>query len=101
MPFVSSSILFLRTIGEPTPMTERVTFGTNITTAVALLTGFHVEFSKAIGKDHPLGRIVVQVDATPATATEVDVTARLGLRDWSGDWDDPYEGVVFFTVYAE
>jgi hypothetical protein len=25
----------------------------------------------------------------------------LGLRDWSGNWDDNYNGTVFFSVIGE
>jgi hypothetical protein len=31
----------------------------------------------------------------------VNLTAIFGLRDWSGDWDDNYEGEVHVTVVAE
>lgn len=29
------------------------------------------------------------------------VSKRFGLRDWSGDWDDKYDGQVFFAVVGE
>jgi len=29
------------------------------------------------------------------------VTATLGVRDWSDNWDDFYEGTVYFAVLAE
>jgi hypothetical protein len=31
----------------------------------------------------------------------IEVRATFGLRDWSGEWDDKYEGVVRFAVVAE
>jgi hypothetical protein len=31
----------------------------------------------------------------------VRVTGTLGVRDWSGNWDDRYEGQVFFVVVGE
>lgn len=31
----------------------------------------------------------------------VPVTATLGVRDWSDNWDDDYEGTVYFAVLAE
>jgi hypothetical protein len=31
----------------------------------------------------------------------VTVTATFGVRDWSGSWDDNYEGTVYFAVIAE
>jgi hypothetical protein len=38
---------------------------------------------------------------TAVTGSTVRVTATFGLRDWSGNWDDRYEGQVFFTVVGE
>jgi hypothetical protein len=42
----------------------------------------------------------LKVDANMLGNT-VRVTATLGVRDWSGDWDDNYEGTVYFAVLAE
>jgi hypothetical protein len=32
---------------------------------------------------------------------EVRVRVIYGLRDWSGDWDDDFEGRISFAVIAE
>jgi hypothetical protein len=40
------------------------------------------------------------VDANMLGST-VRVTATLGVRDWSDNWDDYYEGTVYFAVLAE
>jgi hypothetical protein len=34
-------------------------------------------------------------------ATKVDVSGRFGLRDWSGEWDDPYSGRIDFAVFTD
>jgi hypothetical protein len=79
-----------------------VTFPAIINKATAMLTGFDVAFDPASG-DHHLGRLDVQIGRTTILAgnrvARVDIT--FGLRDWSGNWDDRYEGTVFFTVIAE
>jgi hypothetical protein len=31
----------------------------------------------------------------------VTVNGRFGLRDWSGDWDDEYDGSIDFVVLAD
>jgi hypothetical protein len=31
----------------------------------------------------------------------VRVTATYGLREWSDNWDDRYEGAIFFAVIGE
>jgi len=42
----------------------------------------------------------LKVDAN-VLGTTVRVTATLGVRDWSDNWDDDYEGTVYFAVLAE
>lgn len=76
-----------------------VIFGSALTTATAFLTGVTAEFSPSDG-DHHLGELDVRLD-TAVTGATVRVTATFGLRDWSGNWDDRYEGQVFFAVVGE
>jgi hypothetical protein len=85
----------------PQITTTSVTFPSAVTQATAILTGFIAEFSN--GNDHHLGQIDIQVTVPPGgvSGTNVTVTVTYGLRDWSGDWDDQYDGQVFFTVIAE
>jgi len=85
----------------PQVNTTTVTFPSSVTQATAILTGFIGEFSG--GNDHHLGQLDVQV-AVPAggvSGATVIVNVTFGLRDWSGNWDDLYDGQVFFTVIAE
>ena len=50
-----------------------------------------------------MGRLMVEVRVSidGDDPTRVNATGTFGLRDWSGDWDDNYEGVIYFTVVAE
>ncbi len=82
----------------PRTATEDVTFPNAITTAVALLTGMNVEYSN--GDDHHLGNLQVGVSGAILGSNTVRVTATYGLRDWSGNWDDDYDGTVSFVVVA-
>ena len=43
----------------------------------------------------------MRVSAGPPNGANVVVSATFGLRDWSGDWDDKYDGQVFFTVVGD
>ena len=76
-----------------------VNVGSPVTQAVAILTGFTVEFSN--GNDHHLGSLQVQVAVTNVSGTTVTVQVTYGLRDWSDNWDDNYDGTVFFTVVSQ
>lgn len=44
-------------------------------------------------------RLNAEID--PLAPQRVNVDAVFGLRDWSGDWDDRYEGEILVTVIAE
>jgi hypothetical protein len=76
-----------------------VTFPMTLTQAAAILTGMDVRFSPSEG-DHHLGNLDVRLNNT-VNANTVRVTATFGLRDWSGTWDDKYEGQIFFAVVGE
>ena len=82
----------------PRTDTKDITFSRNVTQATAVLTGADFGFSPR--DDHHLGMVDIKVDASILGST-VRVTATLGVRDWSDNWDDNYEGNVYFAVLAE
>lgn len=43
----------------------------------------------------------MRVEAATLGSTDVRVTATFGGRAWSGNWDDDYEGTIYFGVLAE
>lgn len=45
--------------------------------------------------------IKVDIGGVGVIANVVSVTATFGVRDWSNNWDDDYEGTVYFAVLAE
>jgi len=81
----------------PRTASQTVVFPRPVVRAVAGLGGYTVAYS---GGDHHVGRMEVRLDAT-VNADTVTVEARLGLRDWSGDWDDDYDGTIEFVVLAD
>ncbi len=83
----------------PRNSNKDVTFPGPVTKASAVLTGFVVEFSG--GEDHEFGKLDVFLDTALLGGSVVRVTARFGLRDWSDNWDDSYDGRVDFAVIAE
>ena len=85
----------------PQVNTTSVAFGSPVSQVTAILTGFLVEFSG--GNDHHLGQLDVQV-AVPANGINgntVTVNVTYGLRDWSGNWDDQYDGTINFVVIGD
>ena len=65
--------------------------------AIAGLTAYSVGFA---GDDHHLGNLDIRTDIQTDRNVAI-VTAIPGLRDWSGSWDDDYEGQIFFAVIGE
>ena len=76
-----------------------VQFPAAVKQAIAILTGVSASFSPSEG-DHHLGNLEVRLNSA-VNGNTVRVTATFGLRDWSGSWDDKYNGQVFFAVIAE
>ena len=101
MEIANSSINFGRFEGSgPRTQTSDVIMPGVVSSASAVLTGFNVQFSSNDG-DHHLGNLDVRLAASLLSSTNVRVTATFGLRDWSGSWDDRYEGQIFFSVIGE
>lgn len=103
MMIQNSSVAFNSFEGSgPRTESQNIEFGVPLTQAVAILTGFNAAYSPSDG-DHHLGnldiRLDAQIDAGAIGRVVVEVT--FGLRDWSNEWDDKYEGVVNFAVVAE
>jgi hypothetical protein len=76
-----------------------VVFPTAVSDAAVGITGYTVAFDQG-GGDHNVGLIDVQVSFT-INDNVVIVHSELGLRDWSGNWDDAYYGSIEFTVLAD
>jgi len=100
MQIANQSVSFGPLSGSgPQTQTVTVTLGAPVTQATAILNGFIAEYSG--GDDHHLGQLNVQLTVGAINGAAVAVSVELGLRDWSGNWDDRYDGEVFFTVVGE
>lgn len=82
----------------PRTSSTTVTFTRIPTQATAIMKGFSASFSG--GNDHHLGNLDIRLSSS-ISGNIVTVNATFGLRDWSGNWDDNYEGMVFFSVIGE
>lgn len=76
---------------------QTVIFPRPVTDVAVGITGYSLGYA---GDDHHVGRLEVRADGT-TNDNVVVVEATLGVRDWSGDWDDNYQGTVDFVVVAE
>ena len=100
MEIRSDSLDFSQSLSGAGPRvaSKAVLFPRTVTAAVAGLTGYLTEFGS--NDDHHIGQLEVRLE-TEVEADVVTVTGRFGLRDWSGNWDDPYDGTIDFVVLAE
>ncbi len=73
-------------------------FTQSVRQAVAILTGTSFGFSPR--DDHHLGRVVFRL-STEIDDDVVRVSGTFGVRDWSGDVDDDYEGTIQFMLLTE
>lgn len=100
MQLASSSHTFNSTSGSgPQQDREILSFSNPVSHAMAVLNGFEVQFSNQ--KDHHLGRLQVDVEIDSIKEAFVTVKITYGLCDWSGSWDDGYDGTVRFSVIAD
>ena len=100
MEIRTGSITFPRDKGNgPRSATDDVTFSGTVNGATVVMTGADYGFSKE-DDDHHLGQVNLRLDSTILGA-DVRVTATFGVRDWSGNWDDDYEGTIYYAVLAE
>ncbi|MEP7253786.1 MAG: hypothetical protein ABI683_15440 [Ginsengibacter sp.] len=100
MEIRTSSINFSKVRGSgPQQRTAAIHFPREVLRATAGITGYTAGFSQDTG-DHHVGNLKIRVESS-VDGDLVNVTATLGVRDWSGDWDDNYEGTVQFVVLAD
>lgn len=98
----SSSFHFPTTEDEgPQRASAQLSFPRAVRQVAVGITGYSATFENR--QDHELGRLIVELNANVnnVDATKVDVSGTFGLRDWSGEWDDPYSGVLEYAVFAE
>jgi hypothetical protein len=82
----------------PRTASQTVVFPRPVTMATAGLTGYLAEYSG--GNDHHVGQFEIKLD-TVINDNTVTVNGTFGLRDWSGNWDDQYDGTVQCVVVAD
>src|SRR4249919_576834 len=82
----------------PAQVQQHIGYDAPVTSAIAILRGFEAAYLPQT--DHHLGNLQAEVETIldPADPRLVHVTVTLGLRDWSGNWDDSYYGRVEYTL---
>ncbi|HTQ56673.1 MAG TPA: hypothetical protein VMI94_19540 [Bryobacteraceae bacterium] len=100
MEFSNGSLDFSMPLSGSGPRTasQTIVFPRAVTAATAGLVGYLTEFSG--GNDHHVGQMDIRVE-TEINDNTVTVNGTFGLRDWSGNWDDQYDGNISFVVVAE
>ena len=95
--------LFFPTTSEhgPQVVDDSKRFPRKVLSAVAAIVGYSATFANQ--SDHHLGRVQANLETITEGSDDHNVTIRgtFGLRDSSGDWDDPYTGTIQYVVLAE
>jgi hypothetical protein len=102
MDIRQSSFNFPKTDGSgPQPASAQIQFPRSVLNVAVGIVGYSATFENR--QDHHLGRLIVELNANinGDNPNLVDVSGAFGLRDWSGEWDDPYSGIIDFAVFAE
>ena len=88
--------------GHGGPMVQSVphSFPHRILQASAALESFSVEFTDG---DHEFGEFTATLDVVRDASTPKDLQVQvvLGLRDWSGNWDDSFGGHVGYSLLID
>jgi hypothetical protein len=95
------TLVFTRTTGSEATASNFNTFSTRVKTAHAVMRGFDIVFENG---EHPVQELQAQLTATsidPNNAAVVHVSGILFWRDSSGNIDDPYHGIIDYTVIAD
>jgi hypothetical protein len=88
--FIPFQFQFPARSGPPASLSETFTnLGKEMRSAQVLLTGIRTGFANG---DHHFGELRANVRSEVIGEGIVEVKAELALRDFSGDWDDPYGG---------
>ena len=100
MELSSGSLDFSQPLSGSGPRTasQTIVFARPVASATAGLVGYLAEFSG--GNDHHVGQLEIRVE-TQIQDNTVTVNGTFGLRDWSGNWDDQYDGNIAFVVLAD
>jgi hypothetical protein len=98
MEIRETSLSFPVTRGSgPRTASATLVFPRQVNSAVAAIRGYQVGF---VGDDHHVGVLHVELE-TQINANVVIVNGRLGCRDWSGNWDDEYNGSILVGVLCD
>ena len=80
----------------------RFAFDKPVVQAIAVMRGYQVAYANG---DHELGEVTVRLRSMIVNhapdGPEVVVYATLGLRDYSGSWDDSFSGAIDMCLFAE
>jgi hypothetical protein len=86
--------------GEPRLIAGRATFDRSVQAYWVSLVGYDLKFKGNTEKY--INRQMISVDpfAKVIDGTHLEVSAKMGMRDGTGDWDDTYEGTITVAVTA-
>ena len=100
MEIRESSFNFPRSTGGGQSASQTITHAREVERVAVGMTGYSATFED---EDHHVGRLTAELwaEIDEDDATEVRVSGQFALRDWSGEFDDPYSGNIQWVLLAE
>lgn len=96
--FRSTEVVFDESKGKDQIERGTVLFGSKVRTADAALKAFQINYTNG---DHEILRETIAISNVRSEGAQVSFDVTIGLRDDSGNYDDPYEGKVTVLVTAD
>jgi len=86
--------------GEPRVTSATASFDRRVLAYWIAVVGADVKYTK--NSEHQFNRALFSVDpyAKVINGKDLEIAGKFGVRDGSGDWDDPYEGTITVAVTA-
>lgn len=94
-----TTVSFDYTHGDVQVEPGSVNFSRPVRSVKCALMGFNIKYRS--GSEHPLNRMLIDIDEVEKNGTQAKFKVRAGLRDASGNFDDDYGGYVQVLAIAD
>lgn len=98
LEFRTTDVVFDESKGKDQTERGTVLFGSKVRIAEAALKAFEINYTNG---DHEILRETIGISNVKSEGAQVSFDVTIGLRDDSGNYDDPYEGKVTVLVTAD
>jgi hypothetical protein len=95
----TTTVSFDYSHGQVQVLPGSVNFSGTVRVVRCALMGFNIKYRS--GSEHPLNRMLIDIDEVDHNGTQGTFKVRIGLRDASGNFDDDFGGYVQVLAIAD